>query len=661
MMECGKSREAALPKELSSEEDWTEKKIQFAKELRKKYKKLCGRILPAMFMYDKYVIESLYVDSGVEFLEEKQEGEDRETWAKLKNYKMVFTDPRVKSKRRIVEGEEGSGKSSLAFQMTNDWRQGKDWMKDFEVLILLQLRQFKKSPTVYKAIREFLLLRDSKLTEADIKNILDSSSALFILDEFDEYPGRGKRDTDIECIIKGDMLQNHEVILLTKPSCLPLAPSDDAKRIRLTGFDKAARFSYILNQVVGGDSAKAEEINKFIEQNPVTSELYRVPLLFVLISHMVKEDAHQDFQTLTELFSRVIACFHSQGQRSNTTNHRDHSKLDKVAFEALRGDPQKIIWNENELRSKIGDDLYDEYITIGILREEEVFDDDASGYKTKTRFFYRLFAEWYAAHYFANEAAWPEAGSEPGPSPLDQTSERSQDRSVNGKDVHRLSTIDVNYVHFMCRFACGLNNETALKIIKHSGVDLPCYTHTLSCIAEWKKKWGGSFEMIEDKVREICSDTLSISGKDSLLLQTTTLKLIKFASSRKGMDGTREGVQIPISWMELQNCLDGGPYNCILCVRPTNQFFPIANTSIGVLWIWEHGSLITKRITDSILWLSGRFLGVEEVWFRFTYPPFNMVQNSTLSLLRQKNVKVVWYADNFRAYHLNLESGQWEY
>ncbi|KAJ8050107.1 NLR family CARD domain-containing protein 4 [Holothuria leucospilota] len=633
--------------------DKKEKKTQFVTELKNKYKNLCGGIQPAPFLRDKYDIDELFVESGIEFLEENcQEGRDKAKWKGLKKYKSVFTDPRLKSKRRIIDGEPGYGKSTLALQITHDWCKELPPMTDFEIVILLRLRQFRNLSTVYSAIKRCLLPKDSKLTEADIESILDNSSTLILLDGYDEYPDRGKEDTDIELIIRGDMFLKQEVVLTTRTSCLPPNCSRDTKRIRLTGFDDASRKVYVRTVVARGCSSVADKISEFIKLNPVPADLCRIPLFFAMISYMVnKSERFRHLKTVTQFFRHVIKCFHSHKDikvnEGNKEDELDHSKLDEAAFEGLNDDVQQISWGKKKLRGKIGKELYDEYVRIGILIEEECFDYDSLEYKIETRFFHKLFGEWFAAHHLAKLAAQSEVEFEPCSGIQIQAADTPQpQQAANSGKVYSLRNLNPHDVHYVYRYACGLNYGAAVKIIKHLATKKEYDQYTLLCMTEW----GGKLEAIMKTVTTLCSRQIHISDRNSLLLQRSTVELMEFASSRQ---------VIPISRVVLLNCLDVGS---TLRVRPSNISLPVIDASLTLLWINELGLEITEKDTSSILQYSAKCLGLKKLLFWYCLLPQYIKVGESVSALRSRHVEVVWIPGGSDGnYHLNFESGQWEY
>ncbi|KAJ8048265.1 NLR family CARD domain-containing protein 4 [Holothuria leucospilota] len=495
---------------------------------------MCRRVQPVPFLREQYDIKELFVESRIEFLEDRQKEirNGKEQWRILQDYKPIFTDLQIKSKMYILDGEPGYGKSTLALQMAHDWCHHTAPMNNFEILVLLRLRQFKNVMSIFTAIKKFLLPKDSPLTEDDVAIILDNASVLILLDGYDEYPDQGNKETDIEYIIRGEMFQKHDVVLMTRTGCLPLQHLCNTQRIRLKGFDQATRNLYIRNVVARGSSEDANEINKFLRNNPVSTDLCQNPLFFAMICHMAyNNDRFYSLSTVTDFFRHIIKCFHSHEVIRNLTGKREikrvlqnHRALDKMAFEGLSRNTLQISWSRDELREKMTDDLYDEYIRIGILVEEEVYDYDAIDYEIETRFYHKLFLEWYAAHYLADEASNPEVEFEPWPKEFhpwccnhdqNKTHNRTDDSALFGGQKYLMKSLNPNDVHYLYRFACGLNPKTALKIIDHLGKNEGYDKYTLLCIIEW----GGALKEVVNTVTLLCSRRIYICDTDTLQVQ----------------------------------------------------------------------------------------------------------------------------------------------
>ncbi|PIK42691.1 putative NLR family CARD domain-containing protein 4 [Apostichopus japonicus] len=164
----------------------------------------------------------------------------------------IYSDRRIKSTRRILEGEPGYGKSILTLQLAYDWCNGVQGspLSNVEILILLRLRQLGGVKSIYRAINRFLA-SGSRLSEKDIEDVLKNASSVeILLDGYDEYPDQDKiKGNDVRSIIMREMFPNHDVTLTTR--YLPKKFPKLTKRVKLTGFDNEARDEYLRKAIVG--------------------------------------------------------------------------------------------------------------------------------------------------------------------------------------------------------------------------------------------------------------------------------------------------------------------------------------------------------------------------------------------------------------------------
>ncbi|PIK62358.1 hypothetical protein BSL78_00676 [Apostichopus japonicus] len=216
-------------------------------------------------------------------------------------------------------------------------------------------------------------------------------------------------------------------------------------------------------------------------------------------------------------------CFHSHTRnKAKDFNAKEyskflehnHSELDKIAFEGLSKENQQIIWSQAEFLQRLGQDFYDQYILVGILVEEEMYDiadgqtpGKSDKMKIEVRFYHKLFCEWFASFRVVDILCTVEdsAGLEP--------------------ILGNMDPFDLQYVF---RFACGLNSTAGKKIIEYlkSKKD---GTFAILCIFEQS----GNVEGIVDTVKELCSSQVIISKEHSKLLQRSTIQLLQIASSHE--------------------------------------------------------------------------------------------------------------------------------
>ncbi|KAJ8050330.1 NLR family CARD domain-containing protein 4 [Holothuria leucospilota] len=500
-------------------------KAVFIQQLQNKYKLQYDAIRPIPYIRDKmYNVKSIFVESTIEALLFNDQFDDSDTgsWEKLNNYHQLLKFDSSNSSRKIVQGDPGYGKSTLTLQMAYDWstKQTYSPLCEKEILILLRLRQLFGITSIYRAIRLFLLPRDTIINETDIKDILQkSSSAVVILDGFDEYPHQdGENLTDVNRIIAGNMFQEFHVIVCSRPLSMPGQIPPRTQRTRLNGFDRRAQQVYI-QKAVTNNTEVAEKIHSRLKENPVLGDFCQVPLFFVMFAHMTKEnEKFQAVNSATSFFRHVISCFHSHLQNKvsdeNVKHYKifenDHTNLDELSFQVLSSN-QEITWTKDELRVHIGDQFYDYYVRLGILCEEEIFDSsidefssEVSPYRVDVHFYHKLFCEWYAAHHLSRLA-----------------------ENMNFLKLKKLlRKLDLFELHYVFRFACGLNAEAARKILKHLNSVKGGEQFAILCTLEQS----GKFTDIKENVSQLCSEAIHLCRDDSRVLQRSTIQLMIIAS-----------------------------------------------------------------------------------------------------------------------------------
>ncbi|PIK37657.1 putative NLR family CARD domain-containing protein 4 [Apostichopus japonicus] len=508
--------EEMLPK---TETHRTPEEEKFIKELKAKYKILYHSVQPLPYIRDSmYCVDNVYVDSGIERLVGQAHG--HKIWKLLESHHELLKKPE-NCGRQIIEGDPGYGKSTLTLQLAYDWCQKvpDSPLSNVPILIYLRLRQLRGVKSIYQAIQRFILPRDSDLSEDIVESIIKNcSGALVILDGFDEYPDKDDPETDISLILRREMLQEIDVILTTRPFYLPKEFAPHTDRIRLTGFNKDIQDQYIRKAVVQGDEQASRDIILKLQRNPLLGDLCQVPLLFVLFAHMSHKNKDlKTFKSVTSFFRNVIACFHSHLMNKTiekVTFDSKHDELNKVAFEALSGRNQLIVWDSTSLRKRLGDDFYQQYLKTGIFFEEEDLTDDQFLYKKEVRFYHKLFCEWYAAHYIADYLSQESS-----------TSATTESQSV-AELLHCLDPFELHYVY---RFACGLNKTASGKIVNYLQDNLQHEKFAMMCMLEQDYK----NEKIVDTITKLASTVVHVNGDDSQLHQRSTLQVLEFASAKQ--------------------------------------------------------------------------------------------------------------------------------
>lgn len=612
------------------------KRKQFIAEIKTIYSENYNAVQPIPYKKEMFCVDQVFVDGGIEFLDSTGE------WQPLDSYRDVFNSPSLKSKRRFIEGDPAYGKSILALQLAYDWCNPSkaSCLRSVEIFILLRLRQFKGVKSIYEAITRFLLPRDSQLDKNDVKDVLlNSKSVVIVLDGYDEYPdGKSDTDSDIAKIILRQMFQNYEMILTTRSSHLPLKYSHVTKRIRLTGFNKKARKNYIERVISKKKTKDINEIEKYLKENPILSNICQTPLFCALFVHVAQDTSDiRSINTVTTVFKYAIRCFHSHMKNKMTdenvpiTHATDRTKFYEVAFKSLTREKSKISWTKKELCNEIGSDLYSEYIKIGILVEEEVvpsfdgpdiFISDYNQPSVEVTFYHKLFCEWYAAHH---------------------VTENCNPASLNDLLV-QLDPFDVQYVF---RFSCGLNTYCANQIINYLKKVEGGSKFAILCFLEIPD----TKEDMKETIRALCNEGLVIAGSDSLLLQQSTLQLLEIAPQIKariglvGLYGSFKSTDMSRNVIILESNLE------------ISHELPFEDLTI---------SFTNKTPTDedweNIIIFCSKCPQLKELWLLDCVPPYTITLGPSVSGFQLSNlgVNVKWRTKESDVFILDLDKGQWK-
>ncbi|XP_071855440.1 uncharacterized protein [Apostichopus japonicus] len=620
-----------------------DKKAILISSLKNRYKLQYDAIQPIPYVKDRlYCVDKVFVEGGTEIYIVKGATKEKEgPWVRVDSYKDIFTDPRMKAKRRIIEAEAGYGKSTVTLQLAYDWcNEVKDSpFKDVEILILLRLRQLNSKISIYQAIKLFLAPNDPRIKSSDIKNIIEScSSVKVLLDGYDEFPDRdGATGSDVGRIITRNLFGNIDVTLTTR-----YLPKDydksNTKYVRLVGFDEKARDQYIRKAVTGEDEESVAKIKRALKANPILDDICKVPLLFVMFSHMTHEKTHfQKFKSVTGFFRYMIKCFHSHMRNKSLDQHAkehmsehemEHDELSKVAFECLCGENQQLSWRKDGLCTRLGQGFCQHYIAVGILVEEEVFAEtneqtSTTDIQTRTdlRFYHQLFCEWFACFRLVEVVA--------------ATRNASELKNV-------LDKVDPFNLQYLYRFTCGISPAVGKKIIEYLKSRKDGDKFAILCILEQT----GEVDGIKATVKDLCSKRVVIRYDDSKLLQRSTIQLLEIASR----------FDIPISCMNLVYCsprVDESGLNLILKSGLSLSIL----SSLQKLWIGDNKRRLTNEELAAILSYSSQCTSLKELRFGLYDLPDTIPVGSIPSSLKSRDVKV-W--DYYGSCRLNLQTGLWQ-
>ncbi|PIK36251.1 putative NACHT, LRR and PYD domains-containing protein 3-like [Apostichopus japonicus] len=578
----------------------------FMNEVKAKYESIYAHVQPIPYIKDTmFCVNNVFVEGAIESIQNNKYQESLKPLSSHSEILSTLKKPRI----LCIQGEPGYGKTTLALQLLYEW-----------------CNRNPRSP----------LRDDSSISTNLVGDILRKcSSVLFVLDGYDEYPDRDKSSTDISLILKRELLQGVSVILTTRSCLLPTELTPQTEHFRLTGFGEKQRDQYIRRAVTDDDREAIERIKIQLQRNPVLGDLLQVPLLFVLFAHMASKS--EDFQMLTSVtsvFRFMISCFHSHMQNkmadenveSFQTAGNQHSELNIVAFESLVDGKQSSSWDESSLRERLGEDLYRQYLRIGILVEEEILTDNPNSlihlqYKTKVRFYHKLFCEWYAAHYLG-----------------DFLSTGNLENSDVKKELCKMDPFEFQYVY---RFACGLNRDAFDKIISYLQDSDEGQHFAILCILEQE---GKSAHYTLQAVKELVSKSVELNGLHSRLLQRSKIQILELASKK----------EIPITELRLVESYvriqkDSLVLRSGLLLKGLSTVAKIGITT-------EDGRKLTEDDVIGILKYGQHSNSFQELWFYNCPLPQSVNPDLIPKDIKSRKIEVLWVCV---ASYLDLQSGQW--
>ncbi|PIK36062.1 hypothetical protein BSL78_27108 [Apostichopus japonicus] len=602
----------------------------FIAQLKLNYENLYCGIKPIPFMQDRCTVHELYVEGGIEYLLKGQTMNHK--WERFDSYKNLFTHPQLSGNRWIIEAEPGYGKSTLALQLAYEWchEVPGSSLCSIDIFLLIRLRQLKDVSSIYEAIKRFILPTNSQFTIDEIKSFIDKCPSLvIILDGFDEYPERNVENSDIFNILQRKMFPDCKVLLTTRSSQLPEEYAAQTNRLRLTGFKSEAQEEYLQKVVtINGYKSFENTIKEWLEENPVLKELCVVPLFFVMYAHLsLQSDALKNCTSMTSFFRYMISCLHShmkskfkdENVEKFEMNENNHKQLDELCFAKLNGHSYNPDMDKEDLVQKLGKEFLDQYLTIGILREEKTIvvsnqpGIEASEHVknvSKIRFYHSLFCEWYAAHHLAGV--------------LDKVNETLDDE-LREDELEILEDLDPIQLQYVVRFACGIKPTAAKHILDHlkisqEGIEaLP-----ILCILEQV----GNVDEIMENLREVCSGSLQIRDQDNKIIQRSVIKILELAASRK--------ITIPkVILIESFKRVDTENNAIVL----NSEVFVPELCDVSQLSLEHKEMEFSHEILEDIFNYISHCRNLKEIRFLYSLLPYKVDAEPVLRKLSAKNVK----------------------
>uniref|UniRef100_T1IR54 NACHT domain-containing protein n=1 Tax=Strigamia maritima TaxID=126957 RepID=T1IR54_STRMM len=380
--ECGVFYAGSVPSNsISNEQSPPEITIQDSCDLEKNLKKFYKKLtLPRIAWLDLEDAQDLNID---EFFIDLKLDESDKTIRKEDIFNPV---DQLQPTRILLEGQPGSGKTSLVTRIAYDWANEKEYLDQFKLLFLLPLRELQEQSVddALETIGKICGFRDTNKIAGIIAS--DEQHVLFLFDGLDEL------SVDDRAHILQLLYQqkyNEVTMLVTCRTGLFSLTKDEDKQLFI-GISRQSTFYNKKISVMGIKDAdkKMEFLEKFIfvdesverevadlKSTVTATELFDCPLFLILLAFIVNtEEKMVTFFTKTDLYKELFNCIikHSCAKNQIKLDEWfdifDSKSLPNYLREYLRefGKLSLQHIDENNLRFK-SDELTDEMYKLGFL------------------------------------------------------------------------------------------------------------------------------------------------------------------------------------------------------------------------------------------------------------------------------------------------------
>ena len=233
------------------------------------------------------------------------------------------------TRKIVIRGAAGSGKSTLCQKIAHDWATGELWNERFEAVYWLPLKPLYGIP-LKESVDDFLveaishlILKDAVSKRSLLQQIQSSlKKTLVILDGYDEAPPQLQRLIDK---ILGD--KDLTFIVTCRPENVPV--SDFDLQIENQGFSKTQIENYI-RQFFTRKSLPADGFLDMLRTHPPLQEMAFIPLQLQMLCSLWEQKKEQFATNKTSLYTQMVAGLLKRSKQTDSL-----MLLGKHAFEAL--------------------------------------------------------------------------------------------------------------------------------------------------------------------------------------------------------------------------------------------------------------------------------------------------------------------------------------
>ncbi|XP_072171707.1 uncharacterized protein [Diadema setosum] len=225
------------------------------------------------------------------------------------------------SKRLLIQGEGGVGKTTLCAKIAWDWCQGRI-LQDLDMVLLIPLRDVTNKRSIGGILKTYLSdSNPAKTYQIDDYISRNHSRILIIFDGFDEFNEKlsGKDSSEVIHILRMEQYKSCKVIVTTRPwrtdeFMMEKKLADAYTFLNVEGFDTDNLSDYIRRYFrIRENINRAESLISFMEENEVIrSNMAPFPIYCAMLCLMwndcseEKQEKMQELKTFSKIFGEMI-------------------------------------------------------------------------------------------------------------------------------------------------------------------------------------------------------------------------------------------------------------------------------------------------------------------------------------------------------------------